>query len=341
MLVQLVLSTALGLRAADLAEGFLRRRVEAVRARLDADAVVLAAHARSADPRILELDRELPWEEPVFAHALPVFYAVYPVPSGNWMVDAMPPAPGSFAQRLPLPEVWAGLRDAELAATCGVPDAVFAHARRFVGAARSREGALAMARRAIEIGSGSSEPLRRAPVEMVRAMRHARPSDTHDEARHPRRASGINNHTTYCAGQHHRVARPSIAAGSNQTPTRERRTDRRNRQRSRPPFCPRRILTRALPARDDRKPVRDERTRKGTQNDQGSVSLFDDPERRRVARQPLRRELQPLKMYDTGRAAPPGETQTHPGPTPTRHPVGGRDRDSALHAGTGQPPATR
>ncbi len=35
----------------------------------------------------------------------------------------------------------------------GVPDAVFAHARRFVGAARSREGAMAMARRAIEIGS--------------------------------------------------------------------------------------------------------------------------------------------------------------------------------------------
>ena len=36
---------------------------------------------------------------------------------------------------------------------CGVPDAVFVHARRFVGAARSREGAMAMARGAIEIGS--------------------------------------------------------------------------------------------------------------------------------------------------------------------------------------------
>jgi uncharacterized UPF0160 family protein len=140
------------LRAADIAAGFLRRRVEAVRARLAADAVVLAAHARSADPRILELDRKLPWEGPVFAHALPVLYAVYPVPNGNWMVDAMPPEPGSFAQRLPLPEAWAGLRDGDLASACGVPGAVFVHARRFVGAARSREGAMAMARRAIEIG---------------------------------------------------------------------------------------------------------------------------------------------------------------------------------------------
>ncbi len=145
------------LRAADLAEGFLRRRVEAVRSRLAADAVVLAAHARSADPRILELDRKLPWEVPAHAHALPVLYAVYPVPNGNWMVDAMPPEPGSFAQRLPLPEAWAGLRDADLAAACGVSDAVFVHARRFVGAARSCEGAMAMVRRAIEVGSGAVE----------------------------------------------------------------------------------------------------------------------------------------------------------------------------------------
>ena len=149
------------LQAADLAEGFLRRRTEAVRARLAADAVVLAAHARSADPRVLELGRKLPWEGPVFAHGLPVLYAVYPVPNGNWMVDAMPPEPGSFAQRLPLPEAWAGLRDADLAAACGVSDAVFVHARRFVAAARSREGAMAMARRAIEIGLGSGAAPRR------------------------------------------------------------------------------------------------------------------------------------------------------------------------------------
>ena len=127
-----------------------------MRARLAADAVVLAAHGRSADPRILELGRKLPWEGPVFANALPVLYAVYPVPNGDWMVDAMPPEPGSFDQRLPLPEAWAGLRDADLAAACGVPDAVFVHARRFVGAARSREGAMAMARRAIETGLGAA-----------------------------------------------------------------------------------------------------------------------------------------------------------------------------------------
>ena len=139
-------------KAADLAEAFLRRRAEAVRARLAADTVVLAAHRRSTDPRILELDRKMPWETPVFAHGLPVLFAVYPVPNGNWMIDSMPPEPGSFAQRLPMPEAWAGLRGADLAAASGVADAVFTHARRFVAAARSREGAMEMARKAIALG---------------------------------------------------------------------------------------------------------------------------------------------------------------------------------------------
>ncbi len=85
-----------------------------------------------------------------------LLYAVYPVPSGNWMVDAMPTRPGAFEQRRPLPAAWAGQRDAELAMACGVPDAVFVHLGRFVGAARSCEGALAMARRAVATEADTS-----------------------------------------------------------------------------------------------------------------------------------------------------------------------------------------
>jgi uncharacterized UPF0160 family protein len=144
------------LRAAALVADVLQRRVAAVRARLAAEAVVTAAHATSADPRILELDRKLPWQGAVFAHGLPVLYAVYPVPSGTYMVDAMPPEPGSYAQRLPLPAAWAGLREAALAEVSGVPDAVFVHPQRFIGGARSRAGAMAMTVKAVEIGGGAA-----------------------------------------------------------------------------------------------------------------------------------------------------------------------------------------
>ena len=143
-------------QAADMARDVLRRRVNRIRAGLAADAVVEAAHARSSDPRVLELDRGMPWKEPIFARDLPVLYAVYPVPNGNWMVDAMPPERHSFAQRLPLPSAWAGLQDEALVAACGIEDAVFVHIKRFVGAARSRAGAMAMATKTIALSESKS-----------------------------------------------------------------------------------------------------------------------------------------------------------------------------------------
>jgi len=139
------------LEAAAFVEGVLRRKVDGRRARHAAEASVLAAHQAGEDPRILVLERGMPWKGAVFAHDLPVLFAVSPASNGNWMLDTMPPEPGSFAQRQPLPEAWAGLQEGELAAQSGVPDAVFVHLRRFVGAARSREGAMAMARKALAL----------------------------------------------------------------------------------------------------------------------------------------------------------------------------------------------
>ncbi len=140
------------LEATALVGAVLRRRVEAMRARHAAEAAVLAAHRGADDPRLLVLERGMPWKNVVHGHALPVLLAVSPASNGNWMLDTVPPAPGSFAQKLPLPEAWAGLTDAELAAISGVADAVFVHLRRFVGAARSRDGAIAMARKVLAAG---------------------------------------------------------------------------------------------------------------------------------------------------------------------------------------------
>jgi uncharacterized UPF0160 family protein len=72
------------------------------------------------------------------------------------MVDAMPPKRGSYAPLWPLPAAWAGLRDTALPAAAGVADAVFVHPQRFVGGARSRGGALALAHRAIALGDDTA-----------------------------------------------------------------------------------------------------------------------------------------------------------------------------------------
>ncbi len=137
--------------AATLASGILRHRVEGLRARLAAEARVLAAHKAGDDPRILALDHGMPWKNVVFSHGLPVMFTVSPASNGNWMLDTMPPEPGSFEQRLPLPEAWAGLQGEALVAKTGIADAVFVHLRRFVGAAKSRAGAVELARKAMEL----------------------------------------------------------------------------------------------------------------------------------------------------------------------------------------------
>jgi uncharacterized UPF0160 family protein len=138
------------LQAASLAEGVLRRRVESGRARYAAESEILAAYAESTDQRVLVLARGMPWKNVVFSHDLPVLFTISPASNGNWMLDTVPPEPGSFAQRLPLPESWAGLQNEALAAETGVPDAVFAHLRRFVAAAKTKDGALALAKLALE-----------------------------------------------------------------------------------------------------------------------------------------------------------------------------------------------
>jgi uncharacterized UPF0160 family protein len=75
-------------------------------------------------------------------------FVIYPKSDG-WGMQAVPRALGEFANRKDLPEAWAGRSDAELAAVTGVPDAMFAHTKRFYASARSREGILALAQQAL------------------------------------------------------------------------------------------------------------------------------------------------------------------------------------------------
>lgn len=137
------------LEATAMVSAILARRVETLRGRHLAEEKVLAAHGAAEDKRLLVLETGMPWKNVIFSHELPVLLCVSPASNGNWMIDTVPPEPGSFEQRLPLPEAWAGLQGEDLAKVSGVEDAVFVHTRRFVGAAKTREGAIAMAHKTL------------------------------------------------------------------------------------------------------------------------------------------------------------------------------------------------
>ena len=136
-------------RAITLAEMTLQREIARQASALRARAQVLAAIERSPDPRLVELDRDLPWVRPVVEHAPEALFVLYPKRDG-WGVRAVPAGLGEFANRKDLPAAWAGLEGAALAAVTGVPDSVFCHQKRFMAVAAGREGALRLARLAID-----------------------------------------------------------------------------------------------------------------------------------------------------------------------------------------------
>lgn len=68
----------------------------------------------------------------------------------RYMLHTVPATVDTFEARKDLPAAWAGLQGAELAAVTGVPDAGFCHNNLFIAAAASYEGALAMARQALD-----------------------------------------------------------------------------------------------------------------------------------------------------------------------------------------------
>lgn len=110
-----------------------------------------------ADERILCLDQYCPWTDHLFALetelsiTLPFLYTLYQDSTGrSWRVHAVPVSSDSFECRRPLPAAWRGLRDAELDAVAGIKGCVFVHRAGFIGAHRTREGAMQMALTALQ-----------------------------------------------------------------------------------------------------------------------------------------------------------------------------------------------
>jgi len=92
----------------------------------------------------------LPWTSVVRKEMPKVLFVIsHNIGEQRYMLHTVPVSPESFEARADLPAAWAGLRDAELAAVTGVPDAGFCHNGRFIAAVKSYEGAREMARQAL------------------------------------------------------------------------------------------------------------------------------------------------------------------------------------------------
>jgi uncharacterized UPF0160 family protein len=136
------------LEAVDLAARILERELAGAAAFRRARELVAAAIDRAGGAPVVELDRNMPWRDAVVRGAPAARFVVYPKSDG-WGLQCVPKEAGSFENRLSLPEAWRGLSDAPLQEASGVGDAVFCHPAGFYASARSREGILALAERAL------------------------------------------------------------------------------------------------------------------------------------------------------------------------------------------------
>ena len=137
-----------------LAGRVLGREIASATAAQRAVRLVSDAIASAGDPRVIALDRDVPWKEVVVGSAPDALFVVYPKRQG-WGLEAVPRTLGSFENRRDLPEEWAGLDAPEHARVTGVEDALFCHAKRFLAVARSREGIAELAAQALANGAAA------------------------------------------------------------------------------------------------------------------------------------------------------------------------------------------
>ncbi len=129
------------------ARALVRRAIIRAKGKVSARAIVREAYEAASDKRIIIMDKVVPVEE--FGDKPEVLFIVSPESRGGWCVRTVRKKKNEFFNRKDLPVVWAGKSGAEMAAASGVPDATFCHLKLFLAVAKSKEGALALAEKAL------------------------------------------------------------------------------------------------------------------------------------------------------------------------------------------------
>jgi uncharacterized UPF0160 family protein len=136
--------------AVSFAQRVLARFIASAAGGISAKAIVAKSIEDAADPRVIVLEQYTPWKRTVHKLSEVALYMVYPSSTGQWRVQTVPVEPGSFEDRKPLPEAWAGLSDDELKKVTGLDDAMFCHNGLFIAGCESFESTMKMAAMALE-----------------------------------------------------------------------------------------------------------------------------------------------------------------------------------------------
>lgn len=134
--------------AVNFAAKILSREIKSAQDFLASREIVESAYENAQDKRIIVLDKNHPWGN--ILNRFPEPLLVVEPSYEHWRIGTVRNDTAIFEDRKKLPIAWAGKRDAELSAITGVSDSIFCHNKRFMAVAKSKEGAIALAQKALE-----------------------------------------------------------------------------------------------------------------------------------------------------------------------------------------------
>ena len=142
------------LKMIDLAEDVLLKEIRRVVVQEKQKEKILEIYNKAEDKRLLVFNED--YDEYVIDKTLRKFeeplFIIKPNSGENieWKLKVIEKSLNSFEAKKDLPLEWAGKRDEELQKITGVSDAIFCHNKRFIAVAGSKEGALKLAKDALE-----------------------------------------------------------------------------------------------------------------------------------------------------------------------------------------------
>ena len=107
-------------------------------------------YEKTEDKRILVLDDNFTWKKTVSLYPEPLFVIKQNDGDKYWHVKAVNVKGFKFKNRIDFPLGWAGKFGDDLIKLTEIPDAVFCHNKRFMCVTESKEGAIALANKAID-----------------------------------------------------------------------------------------------------------------------------------------------------------------------------------------------
>ena len=139
-------------KVSDIAKELLKREIINAKKVSESEDKLLALYNSTKDKRIIVMSEEyLNWRE-VLAKTSEALLGIYQASDGHWRVTGVPDLSKPYygPVRKYLPKEWMGKDGKILQDLTGVEDAIFVHRTGFKGGAKSKEGAIKLAKLALE-----------------------------------------------------------------------------------------------------------------------------------------------------------------------------------------------